>query len=94
MFYDTIPEYILSTGVLAQQTRRRRPSLASITSNTSIITPRSDPEIAHHHQVESIDEDIPPESSADIKMVVGYFNTPHRGWSLRRHTDKPRLIRL
>ncbi|KAJ2448426.1 hypothetical protein GGI03_007225, partial [Coemansia sp. RSA 2337] len=56
---NTVPDYILSSGIMAQLNRGRRTSLASITSTTS----------AQQNEAEDCDEMLETivESSSEIK---------------------------
>ncbi|KAJ1824793.1 hypothetical protein GGH91_000495 [Coemansia sp. RSA 2671] len=79
---NTVPDYILSSGIMAQLNRGRRTSLASITSASSA------------QQTEDCDEvlEAVAESSSEIKSVLGYISAPQRGWSQNAHYDTPRLV--
>ncbi|KAJ2227017.1 hypothetical protein H4R99_001886 [Coemansia sp. RSA 1722] len=93
--FVSVPDYILSSGVMAQQTRGRsansrgRPSSltseASASSSTSHL-PGADDE-TQYLETES-------ESSSEIKAVLGLIAAPQRGWLQNQHCDVPRLIQL
>ncbi|KAJ2894172.1 hypothetical protein GGI21_005321 [Coemansia aciculifera] len=79
---NAVPDYILSSGIMAQLNRGRRTSLASITSTTSA------------QQAEDCDESLEAivESPSEIKSVLGYISAPQRGWPQNVHYDTPRLV--
>ncbi|KAJ2787556.1 hypothetical protein GGI15_000636 [Coemansia interrupta] len=78
---SSVPDYILSSGVIAQQTRGRsgrsgrRSSLSSQTSTMS------------EDAVYPVEE-----TSSEIKAVLGMIAAPQRGWLQKQACDVPRLV--
>ncbi|KAJ1829459.1 hypothetical protein LPJ56_000319 [Coemansia sp. RSA 2599] len=93
--FVTVPDYILSSGVMAQKTRGRsannrgRPS--SLTSEASASS-----SVSHLPGVADESQDLEPDanSSSEIKAVLGLIAAPQRGWLQNQHCDVPRLIQL
>ncbi|KAJ2509835.1 hypothetical protein H4217_008151 [Coemansia sp. RSA 1939] len=82
MFASTVPDYILSSGVVAQRSRtnggRGRLSTVSEDSMSS-----SAAEYIHDFE----------DSATEIKAVLGYLPAPQRGWSQQSlNSDTPRLV--
>ncbi|KAJ1995888.1 hypothetical protein GGI25_000238 [Coemansia spiralis] len=81
MLTAVVPDYILSSGVVAQRSRpqggRGRLSVASVDSVAS----------------SQFDFRMADEDSSEIKTVLGYLAAPQRGWSQQSmDCDVPRLV--
>ncbi|KAJ2724890.1 hypothetical protein GGI07_001639 [Coemansia sp. Benny D115] len=88
-------KYILSSGVMAQQSRGRgnrgRPTSAS-SLTSSVCSDSSLNSIANNNYCNDMELDVVAEPSSEIKAVLGMVVAPPRGWPQSLNQDVPRLV--